>query len=131
MTRTTSLETILTPTPMSISRLSLTHTRFSRSMENENTETAMSFTDTDDSVVGTLELEDVMNQQDYPRKRRRSPTDGQDGSLPPLVIQDLSLSPSNRIRRPQTIGLATRDHLTSDSDRNDEIEVSLTWLLPR
>ena len=100
-------------------------------MENENTETAMSFTDTDDSLVGTLELEDVMNQQDYPRKRRRSPTDGQDSSLPPLVIQDLSLSPSNRIRRPQTIGLATSDHLTNDCDRNDEIEVSLIWLLLR
>lgn len=100
-------------------------------MENENTETAMSFTDTDDSLVGTLELEDVMNQHDYPRKRRRSPTDGQqDGSLPPLVIQDLSLSPSNRTRRPQTIGLATSDHLTNDCDREDEIEVSLICLLP-
>ncbi len=84
----------------------------------------MSFTD--GSV--DMELESIMNKNDSVRKRRRSLTavdnlDSQHSDISPLIIKDLSLSPSERLRRPHTIGLATEDKRTNYFDKDDIFQV--------
>ena len=87
----------------------------------DNCDSAMSFTDGNDEH---LELEDIMKGNDYSKKRRRSGTNDKQGdALPPLVIKDLSISPTERARRMHTVGLATQDQLTNDFQRDDDIEV--------
>eukprot|EP00795_Rhopilema_esculentum_P014639 gene14639-5725_t len=86
----------------------------------DNCDSAMSFTDGNDEH---LELEDIMKGNDYSKKRRRSGTNDKQGdALPPLVIKDLSISPTERARRMHTVGLATQDQLTNDFQRDDDIE---------
>ena len=88
----------------------------------------MSFTDGEDDLSEKIELENIMNQDDCARKRRRSPTAAEEApdshmNMPPLIIKDLSLSPSARARRPQTVGQTTEDQLTNDFDRDEDFEV--------
>ena len=81
----------------------------------------MSFTDGDDV---THELDEIMQKRESSKKRRRSGTkEDQNGSLPQLIIKDLSISPSSR-GRPHTVGIATNNQLTNDFDRDDDLEVS-------
>ncbi len=90
----------------------------------------MSFTDCGDHLSTSIEIENIMSQNDFARKRRRSLTGVNDANathndMSPLIIKDLSLSPSERARRPQSLGQATKDQLTNSFDRGDVFEV---WL---
>ena len=95
-------------------------------MDGNAFDTAMSLTDGDDVV---RELDEILNKRENSKKRRRSGTnDNQDRSLPPLVIKDLSISPSDR-GRPLTVGIATNNQLTIDFDRDDDLEVCIKKFL--
>lgn len=89
-------------------------------MGGNNFGSGMSFTDGDDV---TLETEQIMNRRESSNKRRRSGTKDVQGSpLPPLIIKDLSISPSDR-GVPLTVGISTNNQLTDGFD--DDLEVCI------
>ena len=89
----------------------------------EESNMAVSYIQSNDLQHNNIELENVMGQHDYARKRRRSFSSPSDyelnaDDLTPLLIRELSVSPS-RFRQQHTVGLPTKDERTGGLERGD------------